>query len=237
LFENQGGLAMRYEVVFFDADDTLFDYSKAEAYALHHAFREFDVTIEDADYTQSYRQINQQLWEDFEKGTIDMVKLRLERFRKLFDKLDLNLDPGAFSDCYLKYLGQGSFVIEGAVAICNYLLQKGYRLAIITNGFKEVQIGRIGRSEMRDFFEAIIISEETGFQKPHQGIFEHAFLKMNHLDKSKAIMIGDSLSSDIQGGISFGIDTCWFNPTHKANRLQVKPTYEIQALSELMNIL
>lgn len=117
------------------------------------------------------------------------------------------------------------------------MLHNGHRIAIITNGIKRTQLNRIGRSSLAHSFEHIIISEDTGFSKPHIGIFDYAFDKLNMMDKAKVLIVGDSLTSDIQGGMNYGIDTCWFNPRRKPNETSVKPTYEIQQLSELLQLL
>ena len=112
----------------------------------------------------------------------------------------------------------------------------GCRLAVLTNGFQEVQHARIAISCLKDTFEAIITSEETGFQKPQPEIFDYVFEKLSLFDKGKVLMIGDSLTSDIQGGNNFGIDTCWFNPHGKENSTTIKPTYEIDNYEELVEI-
>jgi len=109
-----------------------------------------------------------------------------------------------------------------------------HRLAVLTNGFKEAQYARIGGSIFRDSFEAIITSEEAGTQKPQAEIFEYTFERLQISDKSRVLMIGDSLSSDIQGGNHFGIDTCWFNPKSKKNETAIRPTYEIQTWDDFV---
>jgi 2-haloacid dehalogenase len=228
---------LSYQIILFDADDTLFDYSKSESFALTEAFKHIGIDCS-ASIFQSYRFINQQLWNDYEKGIIKLELLRSERFKRLFAEHDLisefNVDD--FSDNYIKYLGEGSFLIEGAVDICNYLLSNGFRIAVITNGIKEVQLGRINKSELSTSFEHIIVSEDAGFQKPHTGIFEYAFNKLDIQDKSRVLIVGDSLSSDIQGGMNYGIDTCWFNPNRKINSSGIKPTFEINKLEELLRL-
>lgn len=228
---------MSYQVVFLDADDTLFDYTRCEAYALNEAFKKAGLP-EDPRYAASYRVINQQLWNDFEKGLVTLEVLRSERFRRLFEEFGLKVDMDAeqLSASYLSYLGQASYLVEGAVEICEYLKSK-YRLAIITNGIKEVQVSRLLKSGLQDYFEHMIVSEDAGFQKPHTGIFEHACRLIGHEDKSAAIMIGDSLSSDIEGGRRFGIDTVWFNIHGKENMTGIRPHYEIRRLEELRHIL
>ncbi|OMF38359.1 noncanonical pyrimidine nucleotidase, YjjG family [Paenibacillus sp. FSL H8-0548] len=227
---------MKYEVVLFDADDTLFDYSLAEAHALKSVFLEHQFELMQS-HIDLYRIVNQQLWHDYEKGSVTLDFLRHERFRKLFSEIQLELDAVSFSERYVDYLGEGSFLIEGADELISKVLHNGHRIAIITNGIKRTQLNRIGRSSLAHSFEHIIISEDTGFSKPHIGIFDYAFDKLNMMDKAKVLIVGDSLTSDIQGGMNYGIDTCWFNPRRKPNETSVKPTYEIQQLSELLQLL
>ncbi|MNP33408.1 putative HAD-hydrolase YfnB [compost metagenome] len=188
-------------------------------------------------YVESYRRINQGLWNEHERGEIKLDYLRIERFRRLFSEYGIDINASRFSDRYVQYLGEGSFLIDGAVELCHDLQKKGYRLAIITNGIKEVQIGRISRSELTNMFEHIVVSEDTGFQKPHQGFFDYTFNKLSYQDKKKVLIVGDSLSSDIQGGINYGVDTCWFNPKKLINNSDFRPTYEIAELREVIRIL
>jgi 2-haloacid dehalogenase len=224
---------VKYEVVLFDADDTLFDYSLAEAHALKSVFFEHHIELLPA-HVELYRLVNQQLWNDFEKGIVTLDFLRHERFRRMFAEVQADLDAVHFSERYVHYLGEGSFLIEGSDALIQQMLGKGYRIAIITNGIKQTQHSRIGRSSLANSFEHIIVSEDTGYSKPHTGIFDFAFDQLNVTDKSKVLIVGDSLTSDIQGGINYGIDTCWYNPKRKLNESLIKPTYEIQRLDELL---
>ncbi|RJE87490.1 noncanonical pyrimidine nucleotidase, YjjG family [Paenibacillus sp. 1011MAR3C5] len=228
---------MSYDVIFFDADDTLYDYAQSEAYALAESFREAKLEVSEQ-LTGSYRTINQQLWREYEQGAIDLALLRSERFARLIADNGLTIPWTAeeFSHAYLRYLGEGSFLIEGAVEICRELLTGGHRLAVITNGIREVQLSRIGRSELADAFEHIIVSEDAGIQKPNPAIFDFAFAKLNLTGSRNALIVGDSLTSDMQGGINAGIDTCWYNPLRKPNTTSVKPKYEIHHLSELRTI-
>ncbi len=226
---------MKYEVILFDADDTLFDYSLAEAHALKSVFLEHQIELMQS-HVELYRLVNQQLWNDYEKGKVTLDFLRHERFRRLFADIQVEMDAVYFSERYVQYLGEGSFLIEGADALIQQLLKNGHRAAIITNGIKQTQQSRIGRSSLANSFEHIIISEDTGYSKPHTGIFDYAFEKMNLSDKTKVLIVGDSLSSDIQGGINYGIDTCWFNPKKITNVSAIRPTYEIQRLVELLRI-
>jgi 2-haloacid dehalogenase len=221
---------VKYEVVLFDADDTLFDYSLAEAHALKSVFIEHQIELLPS-HVELYRSVNQQLWNDFEKGTVTLDFLRHERFRRMFAEFEASLDAVHFSDRYVHFLGEGSFLIEGSEALIEKMQRDGHRIA---NGIKQTQHNRIGRSSLANAFEHIIVSEDTGYSKPHTGIFDYAFDKLQITDKSKVLIVGDSLTSDIQGGINYGIDTCWYNPKRRRNESLIKPTYEIHRLDELL---
>lgn len=225
---------MRYSNILFDADDTLFDYSQGESYALTRSLEQEGIICTD-EVVQAYRVINQQLWDDFEQRKIKLDTLRTERFSRLIHELSLPIksDVHFFSECYLKFLGEAAFLVEGAYDICKYLKDSGKELSIITNGIKKVQMNRIARSDLAEFFTEIIVSEDTGYQKPHPGIFDYAFAKLGTPDKAKVLIVGDSLTSDMKGGIDYGIDTCWFNPRHLPNPPEICPTYEIDRLQQI----
>ena len=225
----------KYELVFLDADETLLDFRKAERYALSESFGHFGVESGEP-VVQAYEEINTAIWKRLEKGELDQERLKVERFRLLFEHLNLHLDPVAFSALYLEWLGRGSFLLPDAEDLCVYLA-KNYRLAMVTNGIKEVQRSRVGASPIAHLFDALIISEEAGASKPDPAIFVYACRRLGFHDKSKMIMIGDSLSSDIRGGQNFGIDTCWFNPAGLLNPTELKPAYEISNLKDLKRIL
>lgn len=186
------------------------------------------------DYEADYIEISSVLWRELEQGLITTTELGVERFRRLFLQRELALDAQLFSDAYLENLGKESHLIEGAEELCTQLA--GGRLVIITNGFTAVQRSRITNSPLCKRFEHIITSEEAGYQKPDVGIFDYVFSKLHITDKSRVLIVGDSLTSDIQGGNNYGIDTCWFNPNRKENNLDIKPTYEINELMELVEI-
>ncbi len=226
---------MQYELIFLDADETLFDFRKAEGYALAASFDEYCLELSDAVF-RDYDEINKALWKRLELGETDQASLKIERFRLLFQKMGSGIDAAAFGASYVGWLSKASFLLEGAEELCAYLAGR-YRLAIITNGIKQVQQGRIGGSAIRKYIEATIISEEVGCSKPSPDIFERACEALGFHGKGQIIMVGDSLSSDIQGGINFGIDTCWANLGGAKNETGIKPTYEIGALGELRNIL
>ncbi|WP_026478763.1 YjjG family noncanonical pyrimidine nucleotidase [Alkaliphilus transvaalensis] len=226
---------MKYDVILLDADGTLFDYDLAEANALEKTYQYFNLNYDNQELNQ-YRIINSQIWRDFEEGRIDSKSLRTERFKRLFKDSKEAVDIEGFSKRYLTHLGEGDYLIDGAEAVCKYLYKK-YQIIILTNGITDVQYSRINRSPLHKYIHKIITSEETGFKKPDIGIFDYTFHAIAHKDKGRTLIIGDSLSSDIQGGVNYQIDTCWYNPLGDENKTGLKPTYEIKDLKELMELL
>lgn len=222
---------MNYDVLLFDLDDTLMDFSASEKNAFSLSFESNGYPNALSDFRDSYQAVSSVLWDDLEQGQITLDKLKTERFKRLFELHNLDIDAAAFGQVYLDHLGKEIHVIDGVVEMLDRLANS--RLAIVTNGFKDVQNARINGSILKDTFEAIFTSEEAGSQKPNPAIFEHVFKKLGITDKSRVLMIGDSLSSDILGGNNFGIDTCWYNPHKKENNSPAKPTYEIHNWNEL----
>ncbi|MGG1659989.1 YjjG family noncanonical pyrimidine nucleotidase [Brevibacillus sp. NRS-1366] len=225
---------MKYEIILFDVDDTLFDFKRTEEKALQKTFRAHEMLTGLEEYGSTYKEISKVLWRDLEEGRITLPELGVERFRRLFATVHLDINAEAFSRTYLENLGKEIHLMPGAVELCNSLTD--CRLVIITNGFSSVQTSRIAGSPLCHSFEELIISEEVGYKKPDREIFEHTFSKLQITDKANVLIVGDSLTSDIQGGNQFGIDTCWFNPDRKDNHTGIFPTYEIHELSELLTI-
>ncbi len=223
----------KYSVVYIDADDTIFDYRAAEKYALERACNVFRIPYND-EIRNQYTAINNRLWFECESGNLTLESLRTDRFRLLFGQLKTPVDEFEFSKEYLKWLSRASFLINGAEEICKYLSEK-YVLAIITNGIAAVQRSRLDSSIVKKYITHIIISEEAKSSKPNIGIFNFAETIVKYTDKEKMIIIGDSLSSDIQGGINYGIDTCWFNPNRIDNDSLIKPKIVINSLNEIRN--
>lgn len=227
---------MKYELLLFDADETLFDFKMTERQALLKSLEEFKLNLDKEESLKLYTKINKAIWEEFERGEITSDKLRVERFERFSKKVNKDFDATSFSKTYAKFLGEGAYLFEDSVEIIDYLSKK-YKLVLITNGLKEVQKNRISKTPLKDYFQELVISDEIKISKPDPRIFDYALEKVGHNDKSKVLMIGDSLTSDMQGGINSGIDTCWYNPSNLENKLNLKLTYEIHSLKELAEIL
>jgi putative hydrolase of the HAD superfamily len=227
---------MKYEIIIFDADETLFDFKKSEREAIKNTMIEFNIEYDENYHLKIYSEINAAIWREFEDGLITQDKLKVERFKRLSDKLNVKFDEVEFAKSYMKHLSHASFLFDDSIPLIESL-HKSYKLSIVTNGLKDVQNNRIRKSVIAKYFEDIVISEEVKVSKPNPEIFELALTNIKHADKSKVLMVGDSLTSDIQGGINFGVDTCWYNPNKIENMTKFKPTYEISSLMELKNVL
>jgi 2-haloacid dehalogenase len=225
---------MKYEWLLFDADGTLFDYDRAEAVALERTFGQMGLDF-DPGYARTYRQINEDVWLQFERGKISQQRLRTRRFELLFDTAGIGSDPEAFSVRYLRNLAEGSQLVDGAWETVARLYGN-VGLMLITNGISEVQRPRFTRAALNEYFADLVISEEVGAAKPDPAIFEVAFERMGRPSKEGVLMIGDSLTSDIRGGNNYGIDTCWFNPRGETPGPGLEIQYEIRDLRDLLTV-
>ncbi len=226
---------MNYRTVFFDLDGTLLDYRKSEKFALSETFKGFFRFSMPEDLFPVYHRINASCWAEYEKGLIDNATLRIKRFRELFAHYRFKGDPDAFSREYLENLSLGGWTIPGAEELLGDLKGK-VRMAALTNGIGDVQKSRIARSGLEIFFDVVVISDIAGFAKPDKRIFEYTLKKMGLSSPREGLMVGDSLSSDIAGGINAGMDTCWFNPGNKDSG-SIRPTYTVTSLDEIPSLL
>jgi len=224
---------MKYTWLLFDADDTLFDFPKAEANALRWTLEQSNLPFR-PEFFGIYSRYNQQVWQEFERGEVTSLELRVKRFRLFFEEAGLAGDPETISPLYLQNLALGADLLPSAEEVIR-AVQGRFHLALVTNGLKDVQRPRLERSALRHSFEHIFISEEVGAAKPSRAYFEAVFRGIGNPPKQSVLLIGDSLSSDMRGGVDHGIDTCWYNPTGKTTDLPV--TYQISRLVELLDLL
>ena len=221
-----------YPWLFFDADGTLFDYNLAEATAFQKAFTLLDLPFEDG-HLVTYRKINHGLWQALERQEIKPDVLRIRRFELLLEALGLNSVPDRLSSIYTEQLGLCTDLVDGAYEVLESLHPR-CRIAIVTNGLQSVQRSRLEHSRIRSFISELIISEEIGAAKPHPAFFDVAFARTGNPPKRDVLMIGDSLTSDMQGGLNYGIDTCWYNPVGEPRPEGWSLTFEISHLQQLL---
>ena len=224
-----------YEFLFLDLDDTILDFHKAERIALSKTIREFGAEPTEEILTL-YHHINKAHWEMLERGELTRDEVLVNRFGALFTRLGMEIDARNCAKVYEKNLSIGHYFLPGAEEAVDALSKK-YRLFLASNGTASVQKGRMTSANLYRFFEKVFVSQEIGYNKPSKDYFERAFAQIEGFDRSKAIIVGDSLSSDILGGNNAGIATCWVNPTHAPGKEGIRVDYEIEALSQLSALL
>lgn len=221
--------------VLFDLDDTLFDFHKAEKIALTKTLVHFG--IDPTEETLAlYSTINAAHWKRLELGEISREEVKVGRYRELFKTIGVECDPVKATAYYESMLAIGHYFMPGAPELLEELYRK-YRLYIVSNGTAKVQEGRIGSSGIAKYMDGIFISQILGANKPDKQFFDICFAEIPDFSLSETVIIGDSLSSDIKGGINAGITTVWFNPKGIENNNDIKPDYTIKELSEVPGLL
>ena len=227
----------KYELVLFDIDGTLLDFEKAERVGMKETLTRFGLRNDD-EVLDSYNEINICHWKIFEIGELSLDNLLVKRHEALFERYGFKQDAAKFNDYYESRLKNCGYLVEHALDVLDYVKSKSCKMAIVTNGIYETQTNRITLSSLNEYFQHVYISEKIGYSKPQKEIFEHIFKDIGgDINKENALIVGDSLTSDIKGGNNFGIDTCWVNPTKLENDLDVKADYEIQSLLQLKEII
>ena len=226
---------MAYSFALFDADNTLLDFTRAEHDALCECLAARGLPTDEATIS-CYSAINDGHWKKLERGETTRARLKVERFADFFAAVGYCCDPAAMADDYVAALSRQSHLLDCALELIQALRGK-CRLYIITNGITTVQKSRFGACPLAPYFDACFISEEMGCAKPEKRFFDLVFAAIPDFDPTEAIVIGDSLSSDIQGGINAGLDTCWYNPKGKPAPADMKITYTVNKLKDILPIL
>ena len=221
--------------ILFDLDDKLLDFTKAEAIALRRALEEAGLPA-GKDVLDRYHVINRRQWELLEEGLLTREQVLVRRFQLLFEELGVKADPKAVCEQYETYLAQGHWFVPGAPELLRVLAPR-YELYLASNGASFVQRRRLESAGITGYFQGIFLSEEVGADKPQRAFFETCFASIPHFQKETALMVGDSLTSDIRGGKNAGIRTCWFAPQGQPARPDIRPDYRICALEELPALL
>lgn len=226
---------MKYKTLLFDADDTLLDFQANQYDALTNLFNKLGYEIND-DLREKYNIVNHGLWRQYEEGHIPKEAVLNTRFSSFFETIGIHVDGKETEKLYRQNLNQGAQLIPGAIELCEKLYNT-YDLYIVTNGERQTQEVRFKKSGLDKYFKDIFISEAIGYPKPNREFFDYVFNKIENFNKDNSLIIGDSLNSDIKGGINAGIDTCWYNPSRIINTIKATPTYEITTLEEIYEII
>ncbi len=222
----------KYYCILFDADNTLLNFDAAENKALAETLVNYGIEP-DAETVQTYREINTELWKQLEKGQIRREKLMNERFTRFLKAINAAGNGAEMNRFYLEQLSTHPDLLNSNVLDVMRELSEVATLAVVTNGFDRVQSRRVQESGLANYLEDVFVSEKLDSEKPNRKIFDAALRSLGVENREHVLMVGDSLSSDIQGGVNAGLDTCWFNPNRAENPGKVCPTYEISNLEEL----
>ena len=224
-----------FEIILLDLDDTILDFSWAEGHAIRSALQEFGI-VPTEEICQTYRKINLAHWQALERRALTLEQVRVGRFRALLAALGKTGAEYDLADAYVHYLGRGHCFLPGAKEAVEGLSQK-YRLFLVTNGNPPVQWGRLQSADLLRYFENIFISAELGANKPSREFFDRCFAQIPKFQREAALIVGDSLTSDIQGGKNASIATCWVNPKNLQAPENLTPDYQIPSLSQLEALL
>ena len=227
---------MTYKFLLFDLDHTLLDFDTAEDIALTQLLKEEGVEDIRA-YKDYYVPMNKALWKDLEEKKITKQELVNTRFSKLFSHFGIEKDGVYLAERYQFYLAQQGQVFSGAMELLDSLIDRGYELYAATNGITTIQTGRMAQSGLAPYFNQVFISEQLQTQKPDALFYEKIGQQIAGFSKEKALMIGDSLTADIQGGNNADIDTIWYNSHHLENKTKAQPTYEVDSYQALLELL
>ncbi|MDY3772377.1 MAG: YjjG family noncanonical pyrimidine nucleotidase [Candidatus Faecousia sp.] len=223
------------EFLFLDLDDTILDFHKAERLAISRTFRSFGLEPTEQ-VLERYHVINRLHWERLERGELTRDQVLTGRFQMLFEELGIPAKPQAIAKGYEHNLGLGHYFLPGAKEALDTLRGK-YRLFLASNGTASVQHSRLTSAGLYPYFEEVFVSQALGANKPSRAFFDACAARIPGYDPRKALMVGDSLTSDILGGINAGMKTCWVCPRGAQGRPDIVPDYRIEALSQLPELL
>ena len=225
----------KYKTLLFDVDDTLLDFNLAENAALTRLFEQEKMAVTPTMLAR-YKEINEALWRAFEREEVSKSELHNTRFSNFFEEYGIDVDGEYFEAGFQKYLQEAHNYVEGAYDVIAQLAEN-YDLYVVSNGKTTTQNKRLMDAGLAKYFKGIFISEQTGYQKPMIEFFDYVFARIDGFDQNKTLIIGDSLTADVKGGLRAGIDTCWFNIRGIDNISDIQPHYEIKKLHELHRLL
>lgn len=223
------------KAVLVDIDNTLLHFDKCAEKSMRLAFDEFKITPPN-DFLSTFIQINDGLWKEIERGTLTKEGLHKIRFVKVLKAMGIDFDGLIFEERFRHYLKTSAEMVDGAERLMQYLKKK-YFVALASNGHAEQQKLRLKISGLDKYADAIFLSGDIGYEKPSVKFFDSALLQLPTKNKDEIIIIGDSLSADIKGGIDFKIKTCWFNLKNADKNKDILPDYTVNSLAEIENIL
>lgn len=226
----------KYETILWDLDQTLLDFDRSMDYAIRAVFEQYALYIDEKTVAR-YEVINRDHWNRLERGEISKEEVKVGRFRVLFEELGIqSVKPEEIATSYQDALGSIYYYIDGAVEVVIKLRELGYHQYVVTNGVNTTQINKMKLSGFDKLMDGVFVSELMGYPKPMKGYFDACFATLPEGTREKSILVGDSLTSDMQGANNAGIASCWFNPKARAKDIAVEIDYEIRSLEEVLSI-
>ena len=222
-----------YTHILFDLDNTLLDFNRASKLAFKTTIRHLDIDYAE-DHYNAYKQINKEVWQEYEKGKLSKQGIIKNRWNAIHSLLKIETDPQLTNKYYLDQLVVYSELIDGAAEMLEKMVQKNIKMGLITNGFKDVQKQKIKKLGIRKYFQAIVISDEIGVNKPDIQFFQYTLEKLKNPRPEEVLIVGDNLGSDILGGHQSGLDTCWYNPDKLLNENSFNPTFEVRDYKSIL---
>ncbi len=223
------------KIVLLDLDNTLIDFNECARHSIINSFKKHGFTYTEKTF-ETFITENVKIWKRLEKGEITKPELRANRWNIILGKLGIDYDGTIIEEEFENGVALGAYAVEGAYELLDYLYPK-YELYIVSNGFRFVQESRLKIGDFRKYFKDIFLSEDIGIQKPAKEFFDYCFDKLKHPQKEDVILIGDSLSADITGGLNYGIECIWFNKNCDELPEDIKPTFVVNKLKDIEKIL
>ncbi|MBE6801898.1 MAG: noncanonical pyrimidine nucleotidase, YjjG family [Ruminococcaceae bacterium] len=226
---------MKKKIILIDLDNTLIDFNECARHSVIDAFAELGFTYTPKVF-ETFIEENVKIWKRLEKGEIAKAQLRADRWNIILGRLGIDYDGTILEEMFENGVARYACPVEGAYELLDYLQGK-YTLCIVSNGFRFVQESRLKIGDFEKYFDGIFVSEDIGIPKPAKEFFDYCFERLGNPPKGDTLLIGDSLSADIIGGINYGIDTIWFNKNGDPLPEDIEPTYIVNKLEEIKSIL
>jgi len=234
--KEKGDGKMGIKAVFLDVDNTILDFNICAKESMKATFLDFGLHFEEEMFPP-FLEVNGHLWEEIEQNRITREELYKIRWKMIFEKLQIEgPDPVEFDTVFRKYIGEIAVPIDGAYELLAYLSEK-YILCIASNASHARQVKRLTKANMMQYVKHLFTSEKIGYPKPEKAFFDACLTELGNVAPEECVVIGDSLTADIAGGIVSGMKTIWYNHNHEGIPTKVKPDYIVNALGEIINIL
>ncbi|MDE7405841.1 MAG: HAD-IA family hydrolase [Clostridiales bacterium] len=222
----------KYDILLCDADDTVLDFQKAMRTSIIDAARAVGIQADDQKIVKEFGEASHIVWRKLEDKLLERDALDTLRFSMLKDRLGVQFNVPDMSEAFLENMKKTRFLLDGATEFLSAVRARGIKVYILTNGLARVANERL--KALDGYIDGAFISDEIGYNKPDQRLFDYVFAALGGVDKSRTLMLGDSVNSDIRGGVNSGVDTCLFDPSGSK---QSDARYTVRTYDEVLEIL